>query len=75
MTLDIPLDQIKSALPSYDDQARTVELSDVLALVSRKLSGAEFYSVGNPTLNRLALQSRVDQIMQSVKQGANKDEH
>lgn len=74
MTLDLPIEQIKNALPSYDDQARTVELSDVLALVSRKMSGTEFYSLGNPTLNRLALQSRVDQIMQSVKQGANKDE-
>jgi hypothetical protein len=75
MTLDLPIDQIKNLLPSYDDQAQTVELSDVLGLITKKLSGTEFYSVGNPTLNRLALQSRVEQIIQSVKMEATKNEY
>lgn len=74
MTLDVPVEQVKNLLPSYDEHTRTVQLSDVLGLITKKMSGTEFYSVGNPTLNRLALQSRVNQIMQSVKQEATKDE-
>jgi hypothetical protein len=68
MTLALTAEQIKSLLPSYREKTGTVELSDVLSLLTKKMKGTEFYSNGNPTLNRLALQSQVDQIIQSVKQ-------
>jgi hypothetical protein len=68
MTLALTAEQIKTLLPSYRDKAGTVELSDVLSLLTKKMSGTEFYANGNPTLNRLKLQSQVDQIIQSIKQ-------
>ncbi len=68
MTLALPAGEIKNLLPSYSEKAGTVELSDVLTLLMKKMKGTEFYSNGNPTLNRLALQLQVDKIIQSVKQ-------
>jgi len=72
MTLALPAGEINKFLPSYSEKASTVQLSDVLVLLSKKMSGTEFYSTGNPTLNRLAAQTQVDQIMQSVKQEGKK---
>src|SRR5690348_7739598 len=36
MTLDLPVEQIKKLLPSYDEQAHTVQLSEVLGLLTKK---------------------------------------
>jgi hypothetical protein len=72
MTLALPTGEIKNFLPSYSEKGGTAALSDVLSLLTKKMSGTEFYANGNPTLNRLALQSQVDQIIQSVKQETKK---
>lgn len=68
MTLALPDGTIKKYLPSYDAKAGTIEMSDILNLLTKKMKGTEFYSNGNPTLNRLSLQSQVDEIIRSIKQ-------
>jgi hypothetical protein len=68
MTLTLPKGTINKLLPSYNKKAGTVDLSDLLNAMAQKMRGTEFYSNGNPTLNRLALQSQVNQIIQSVKE-------
>ena len=68
MKLALPKETLRKLLPSFDAEAATIELDDVLKLIEQKMNGTEFYANGNPTLNRLALQSRVQEIMASVKQ-------
>ncbi len=72
MTLALPEGKIKNFLPSYNEKAGTLDLGDVLQLMTQKMKGTQFFTNGNPTLNRMALQSQVDQIINSVKQGAKK---
>ena len=68
MKLALPKETLRKLLPSFDAEAATIDLDDVLKLIGQKMNGTEFYANGNPTLNRLALQSRVQEIMASVKQ-------
>ncbi len=68
MTIALPAATIKQLLPSYDAKAGTVDLSDVMNLIQQSIRGTEFYSYGNPTLNSLAVQSQIQQIMASFKQ-------
>jgi hypothetical protein len=72
MTLALPEASIRKLLPSFDAQAGTIELSDVITLIAKNMRGTEFYTNGNPTLNRLALQSQVRQIIASIRQGGKK---
>jgi len=58
MTLGLTPAEMKKLLPSFDKDAGTVELSELLALLRQKMKGTEFYATGNPTLNRLALKSK-----------------
>src|SRR5215813_78681 len=66
MTIALPTETMKKLFPSYDEEGRTVELDNLLSVMTKRMSGTEFYYKGNPTLNRLALQSKVDQIIRSV---------
>jgi hypothetical protein len=72
MTLTVPKATIKELLPSYNEKKGTVNLSEMLNLMRQKMKGTEFYTRGNPTLNRLTLQSQVDQIIKSVTEKAKK---
>ncbi len=72
MTFALPQATIKKLLPSYNPDAATIDLSDVMNLIAKNMRGTEFYSNGNPTLNRLALQSQVQQIISTVTQGVKK---
>jgi hypothetical protein len=68
MMLVLPRATIKKLLPSFNAKTATANLSDVIKLITKNMRGTEFYAHGNPTLNRLALQSRVQEIMAAVKQ-------
>jgi|SRR5579859_2007938 len=70
MTIALPEATIKQLLPSYDAKAGTIDLGEVMRLIQQNMRGTEFYAKGNPTLNRLAIQSQVQQIIDTVKQGA-----
>ena len=72
MTIAFPDATVKQLLPSLDAKAGTIDLDEVLKLLQQNMRGTEFYSYGNPTLSRLAIQSRVQQIIDSIKQDAQK---
>jgi hypothetical protein len=72
MTFALPAETIKTLLPSFNPDAATIDLSDVMNLIEKHMRGTEFYANGNPTLNRLALQSQVQQIISTVTQGVKK---
>jgi hypothetical protein len=72
MTIALPAKTMQKLLPSYDEESRTIELGNLLSVMTKRMSGTEFYCKGNPTLNRLALQSKVDKIVQAVKGEAKK---
>jgi hypothetical protein len=72
LTVALPPDTLKQLLPGLNAQGGKAELADVLRLFEQRMSGTEFYANGNPTLNRLAVQSQVQQIMDSVTGGATK---
>jgi hypothetical protein len=59
---------VKKLLPSFN--GTTVDLAELLTLIQGTMRGTEFYCLGNPTLARLGVQSEADQIIQTVKQGA-----
>ncbi len=60
--------QIQKLLPSFNAKRATVDLKDLMKLITKNMRGTQFYAHGNPPLNRLALQSRVQEIMAAVKQ-------
>ena len=72
MTIALPDATIQQLLPSFDVKAGTIDLGEVMSLIQHNMRGTEFYAQGNPTLNRLAIQSQVQQIIESVKQDAKK---
>jgi hypothetical protein len=70
MTIALPAAALSKLLPSYDANTGKVDLADVLKLLEQNMTGTEFVANGNPTLNRLAIQSQVQQIIDEVKRGA-----
>ncbi len=60
--------QLQKLLPSFNAKRATVDLKDLMKLITKNMRGTQFYAHGNPPLNRLALQSRVQEIMAAVKQ-------
>src|SRR6266516_5664670 len=68
MTLALPRETIKKLLPSFNAKAATINLKDVMKLTAKNMRGTEFYANGNPTLNRLALRSRAQEIIAAIKQ-------
>lgn len=72
MTIALTEASIKKLLPSFDRKSGNVDLDDVMKLIASKISGTQFYSNGNATLNRIALQSQAQEIIASIKQGAKK---
>jgi hypothetical protein len=71
ITVSLPSKEIKRLLPSFNQKAGTIDLDDLMALIERNMKGTEFFANGNPILNRLSIQSQVEQIINSVK-GAKK---
>jgi hypothetical protein len=63
LRLALPTDAVKDLLPSYREKGGTLELSELMDLVSRHMRGTEFFNRGNPTLNRLTLHARVSDII------------
>jgi hypothetical protein len=61
LKLALPTDAVKTLLPSYKDE--TLELNELLHLISRHMRGTEFFNRGNPTLNRMTLQARVRETL------------
>jgi len=72
MTLALPDATIKKLLPSFNAKAGTIDLGELMSLIQQNMKGTEFYAKGNPTLNRLAIQSHVQRIIDSVKQEVKK---
>ena len=72
MTIALPAASIKQLLPSFDVETRTIDLGEVMNLIQQNMRGTQFYANGNPTLNRLAIQSQVQQIIANVKRDAQK---
>lgn len=72
ITIALPEAVIKKLLPSFNAKARTIDLGEVIGLIQQNMRGTEFHCNGDPTLNRLAIQSQVQQIIESIKKGAQK---
>jgi hypothetical protein len=68
LAIALPDAAIQQSLPSFDAKAGTIDVRDVISFIQRNMRGTEFYANGNPTLNRLAIQSQVQQIIDTVKQ-------
>ena len=75
MTLALPRSTVGKLLPSLNEKASTIELSDVLKIVSQQMRGTEFYASGNPALNRLALQARAQKIVADIAQQGSRQPH
>jgi hypothetical protein len=75
MTLALPRSAVEKLLPSINERTSTLELSDVLQIVTQHLRGTEFYANGNPALNRLALQARAREIVADIAQQADRPPH
>lgn len=72
MSIALTPTALKSLLPSYDPKKGTVDLGDVIKALESHMRGNEFYANGNPTLRRLAVQSRAADIMASILEGKKK---
>jgi hypothetical protein len=70
MTIALPAKTLSDLLPKY--ATGQVDLDDVLKLLEQNMTGTEFFANGNPTLNRLAIQAQVQQIIDDVKRGTAK---
>jgi hypothetical protein len=70
LTMAMPPALLKKLLPSYNPQTGTVSVDDVVNALEQKMRGTEFYSNGDPTLNRLDIESQVQDIIQNVIDGA-----
>jgi hypothetical protein len=70
LTLALPESAVATLLPSLNADASTVELSDVLKIIAQYTRATEFYTNGNPVLNRVAVQSRVRELIAAVTQDA-----
>lgn len=72
ISVALPATQLKVLLPSYDASTGTVSLDDVMNALEQNARGHEFFANGNPTLNRLAIQSQVQDIIASALKGGAK---
>lgn len=72
MSFALTATALKSLLPSYDATKGTVSLDDVINALHGNMRGKEFYANGNPTLNRLAVQSQAQDIIASIIAGTKK---
>jgi hypothetical protein len=68
LTISFPEATLKQFLPSLNKQTGTIDLGELMRLVQQSMRGTEFYANGNPTLNRLAIQTQVQQLIAGVKQ-------
>ncbi len=71
MRIALPKEKLKVA-PSYNEKAGTIDLKDLMKLITGNMRGTEFYNKGNPILNRLALRDRVRKMIPDVKRGEKK---
>jgi hypothetical protein len=62
----LPKASMKKVLPSYSEEKGTVELSDVMDLISKHARGSELYAKGDSTLNRLVLLARIEEIKKNL---------
>ncbi|MGZ2744461.1 hypothetical protein [Burkholderia stagnalis] len=72
MSLAFPDSLLKQLLPSFNASTGTVDLGEVMSLIQKNMRGTEFYANGDPTLNRLAIQARLQEIIDGVAQGTKK---
>jgi hypothetical protein len=71
MTIALPPKTLKG-LKSYNEKKGTVDLDDVLKLMSRHMRGTAFLVKGHPVLNRLALTARTRELVPANKPGGKK---
>jgi hypothetical protein len=73
MTLALPTSALSQLFPSYNQKAATIDLTDLLSGLRRRMSGTEFYTAGAPPLIQSAAQSQrqaqVQAIIDSIKKG------
>ena len=72
MKLSLPKETIKKFLPSYSEKAGTIDLNEVMKVITRNMNGTEFFTKGDPTLNRLALQAQAQRILRLMSSGEKK---
>jgi hypothetical protein len=71
MKIALPKEKLKNS-PSYNEKAGTIDLKDLMKLITGNMRGTEFYNKGNPILNRLALRDRVKKLIPDAKRGEKK---
>jgi len=64
MTLALPLALRKELLPSHS--RNRVNLDEVVNVLTQYMRGRELVTSGDPTLNRLAVQSKISKIFTSI---------
>jgi hypothetical protein len=63
MKIALPKAAKKQLLPSLNEKTGTVDLHELMSLIEQNTRGTQFFNKGNPVLNRLAMQARVDEIL------------
>jgi hypothetical protein len=72
MTLALSDATIAKHLRSHNSKAATIDLGELISLLTKNMKGTQFYANGNPTFNRLSLQSRLKRVMADIKEGPRK---
>ena len=62
MTLALPPATLSKLLPSYDPKTGALDLGEIVQLLVQNMRGTELFANGNPTLRRLSVQARAQQI-------------
>lgn len=72
MTVALPKTTIDKLLPSYDAEAGTLNLDELMELIRKNMRGTDLKAKGNPILNRLSIQNKSQQIINNIKKGGAK---
>lgn len=67
MTVSIPEASLRALLPTFDEKKGTIDLDELMAVVTSQMRGTQFFQGGNPTLTRLALRARAQEIVAAYK--------
>jgi hypothetical protein len=66
ITVALPPDSLSTLLPGLGDASGRMGVDELLTVLKQRMQGTEFYASGNPTLNRLSVQSAVENQVQDI---------
>jgi len=73
LTVALPVAVMRQLLPSFNVDAGTVNLTELLGVLRQRMQGTDFYASGDPTLTRVVrdstLLSQVQAYIKAIKTG------